>query len=74
MAKVRTSIEAPAQDAGNRLSPDDPALVALNKLAVILEPYDRATQLKLLGSACAQLGMADFAIRFLQEYKLATEE
>ncbi len=48
-----------------RLSPEDPALVALNQIAQILGPLSREKQLRTLASACVAIGEDDHAQRFL---------
>lgn len=48
-----------------KLSPDDPALIALNKIAEALGPHSREEQLRILASACAQLGEVEHARGFL---------
>jgi hypothetical protein len=48
-----------------KISKDDPVLIALNKMAEALDPFDRKTQLKILVSACLHFGMTDHARQFI---------
>lgn len=52
-----------------RLSRNDPVLVTINKLAKILEPYDRQQQLRAMAAACSILGHVDEAAVFLRAVK-----
>ena len=47
-----------------RITTKDPALVALNKIARVLEQHDRAAQLRIMGATCMTLGLFDYAEQF----------
>lgn len=48
-----------------KISPDDPALIALNKIAEALGPHSREEQLRILASVCVQLDKIEHARVFL---------
>ncbi len=56
-----------------RLSPADPTLKAVNKMAEVLDPYSRTDQLKILASVCCSLGMTSEARLFLNAMDLEKE-
>jgi hypothetical protein len=56
-----------------RLRKDDPALKAMNKIAKLLDPFDRTAQLKIWIGVCTQLGYLDEAERFLSQLREETK-
>lgn len=54
-----------SDNAEARMTTDDPALVALNKMASLLEPFDRAAQLRILAAVSVLHGHYDYARAFI---------
>ena len=59
--------EAEAMSEENKLSLDDPAFLALKKTVEILDPFDRAQQMRILAGTCILLGEYDYAQAFLTQ-------
>jgi len=51
------------------MSIDDPVLRAINRMAEILEPFDRTDQLRVLASTCISFGMLDEADQFILQLR-----
>lgn len=58
----------------NRLSIDDPALAAVNRMAEILDPFDRDAQLRILTAVCVTMNQLEYAQALLDELTLIRTE
>lgn len=53
------------EDPPRRITTRDPGLAVLNQIADVLEPFDRAQQLRIMCAACVMLGQLAEARLFL---------